>query len=188
MATAQDSGIQLQQGYHDKNAVSLWTRGGRKLVDAATYISSMEIMKPDVFQLLADGDTSHESSKKRIQKSVDATLRFAEICTALREKSESLRETPILASVVGGFNTSERLRCAKVLQSLDVDGYVIDGFHTNGPTATDLDWEEVEPILTATLVSQVSCPHTVVTRIKSQNSADNLDEYFSLVTGHIGER
>lgn len=86
--TSQDSGTPTPEGYHDKKAVSLWTRGGRKLVDAPTYMSCMEALKPDVFQMLADCDTTPSSSAKRVKTSVDATLKFATICVDLKEKSE----------------------------------------------------------------------------------------------------
>lgn len=71
-----------------KNAVSVWTRGGRKLIDTTTFVSSMEALKPDVFQMLADSDTTLNSSTKRVKNSVDATIKFAAICAEAKEKSE----------------------------------------------------------------------------------------------------
>lgn len=87
-ATVQDSGTSTPQGYHDKKSVSLWTRGGRKLIDPHIYMSSIEILKPDIYQLLADGDATMDSSLKRLKKSVDATVNFAEQCHSFRKKSE----------------------------------------------------------------------------------------------------
>ncbi len=153
MAMAQDPGTSTPQGYNERTSVSVWTRAGRKMVDASLYMSCMEALKPDVFQLLADADTQTESSNKRTQKSVDASLNFAKICTDFKENSEILKDTPVFASIVGGYNTVQRLRCAKMITTeFDVDGYVIDGFHTNGESATQMKWVEVEPVLTETLV------------------------------------
>nr|CAG4650264.1 EOG090X08JG [Sida crystallina] len=161
IATVQDSGVPIPQGYHDKNSISMWTRGGRKLVDPSTYMSCMEVLKPDVFQLLADGDTEVKSSNKRIKKAVDATLSFAEMCTYMKENSQVLKDTPTFASVVGGYSVSERLRCINGLKEYDVDGYVIDGFHTNGDSATQMNWEEVEPVLSETLAALTSSKPSV---------------------------
>ena len=88
--TLQDSGTATPEGYHLKNSVSIWTRGGRKLVDAPFYVSCIEAMKPDVFQMLSDGDYNINSSSKRLKKSVDATVKFASICANLREKCDVL--------------------------------------------------------------------------------------------------
>lgn len=64
-----------------------------------------------------------------------------------------LKDTPVFASIVGGYNMSERLRCIKSLNEFEVSGYILDGFHTNGDSATNLKWEDVEPVLTDTLVN-----------------------------------
>nr|CAG4634875.1 EOG090X08JG [Alona affinis] len=146
-ATMQDSGTSTPEGYHDKHAVSLWTRNGRKLIDASTYISCMEALKPDVFQMMPDSDTTPKSSAKRVKTSVDATVRFARTCSELKEKSEVLRDTPVLACLTGGFNVHERRRCIEELKEFNVSGYVIEGFHTNGLSATNMIWNDIEPIL-----------------------------------------
>nr|CAG4636286.1 EOG090X08JG [Eubosmina coregoni]SVE69881.1 EOG090X08JG [Eubosmina coregoni] len=150
-ATLQDSGISTPQGYHEKNSVSIWTRHGRKLIDPQTYINCMESLKPDMFQAVADADTSTDSTMKRVKRSVDDTIKFHSICANLKEKSEVLNQTPMLACVMGGYNVKERLRCIEELKAFDCSGYVIDGFHSNGVSAAKLNWEEVEPVLTETL-------------------------------------
>ena len=86
--TLQDSGTLTPEGYHDKNSVSMWARGGRKLLNPTSYISYVEGLKPDIFQMLCDGDTNVDSSTKRVKKSVDSTLKFATLCASLKEKSE----------------------------------------------------------------------------------------------------
>nr|CAG4651094.1 EOG090X08JG [Simocephalus serrulatus]SVE94321.1 EOG090X08JG [Simocephalus serrulatus] len=153
-ATVQDSGTTTPEGYHEKNSISLWTRGGRKLVDPHTYISCMEALKPDIFQAMVDGDTSPSSSFKRVKRSVDDTVKWSSICADLKENSEVLKDTPMLACITGGYNIKERLRCvAETKELAGVAGYVIDGFHTNGESASKLNWEEVEPVLSEILSS-----------------------------------
>lgn len=70
--------------------------------------------------------------------------------------SQVLKHTPMLVSVTGGYNMRERLRCVAGLQEVEAAGYVLDGFHTNGETAASLNWEDIKPILTETLVSKLS--------------------------------
>ena len=122
-------------------------------MDAGTYMSCMEALKPDVFQMLADCDTTPNSSAKRIKTSVDATIKFASTCIELKQKSDVLSQTPMFACLSGGYNIRERLRCVEELKKLEPDGFVIDGFHTNGTSATNLNWDQVEPILTELLGS-----------------------------------
>ena len=135
----------------------------------------MEALKPDLFQALADGDSNLNSSMKRVKKSVDATVKFASTCALLKEQSEValncksnnktisnslilqvLKQTPMLASISGGYNMRERLRCITELKEVEPAGYVLDGFHTNGETATNLNWEDVKAALTETLVRQLN--------------------------------
>nr|CAG4649450.1 EOG090X08JG [Scapholeberis mucronata]SVE93700.1 EOG090X08JG [Scapholeberis mucronata] len=153
-ATVQDPGTATPVGYHDKNSVSLWTRGGRKLLDPQTYISCMETLKPDLFQAMVDTDTNPSSSFKRVKRSVDDTVKFLRACNQLKRNSEELRETPMLACITGGYNVKERLRCIAEMQDItEVAGFVIEGFHMNGESAAKLNWDEVDPVLTATVNS-----------------------------------
>ena len=66
----------------------MWARGGRKLLNPTSYISNIEGLKPDIFQMLCDGDTNVNSSNKRVKKSVDSTLKFAALCDSLKANSE----------------------------------------------------------------------------------------------------
>nr|CAG4638543.1 EOG090X08JG [Cyclestheria hislopi] len=149
--TVQDSGTATPQGYHEKHSLSIWTRGGRRLLDASTYMSSIEAMKPDWFQYLVDADTNVNSSSKRLQKSVDRTVDFAKICFSIQQKSEVLKEIPAFISIVGGYSEKERTRCAKLLAEYDAAGYTLDGFHNNGEDAMNLQWEDMKPVLTETI-------------------------------------
>ena len=85
--------------------------------------------------------------KKKKKKSFDFLFLFF---------SQILKDTPMLASITGGYNIKERLRCIKELKGLCFAGYVIEGFHTNGESATNLLWEDVEPVLMEILVCNQS--------------------------------
>ena len=67
-------------------------------------------------------------------------------------EKQVLNQTPMFTNVMGGYNVKERLRCIEELKSFDSAGYVIDGFHSNGVSAANMNWEEVEPVLKSTLV------------------------------------
>lgn len=59
----------------------------------------------------------------------------------------------MLACITGGYNIKERLRCIAAIKELGLAaGYVIEGFHTNGESASKLNWEEVQPVLREILV------------------------------------
>lgn len=61
----------------------------------------------------------------------------------------------MLVSISGGYNIKERLRCINELKEVEPAGYVLDGFHTNGETAINLNWEDVKAILSETLVRKI---------------------------------
>lgn len=87
-ATVQDSGTATPEGYHEKNSISMWTRGGRKLVDPHTFMSCIEALKPDLFQAMFDADTNPSSSFKRVKRSVDDTVKHLNACADLKNNSE----------------------------------------------------------------------------------------------------
>lgn len=70
----------------------------------------------------------------------------------MKSLQQVLKDTPMFACLTGGYNIKERLRCVAEMKELRVAGYVIEGFHTNGESATNLNWVELEPILTETIV------------------------------------
>lgn len=69
---------------------------------------------------------------------------------------------------MGGYNIKERLRCIEELKSFESAGYVIDGFHSNGVSAANLSWEEVEPVLKSTLVSLIKNCYRAPHRLKNE--------------------
>lgn len=52
-----------------------------------------------------------------------------------------------LAPIEGGFNVLARETMIRHMQQPEVGGYFLDGFHTNGITATTLQFEAIKPIV-----------------------------------------
>lgn len=101
-----------------------------------------EVCQPDWYQALCDGDTNYEISNKRNEKSISRTLEFLDTIMHRHKKSESLKNSCIFGSIVGGCKldggsrsdaVKARKRCARETATFDVDGFVLEGFDTLGP-------------------------------------------------------
>lgn len=58
-------------------AVSVWGNSGRIMINSKRHVNLIAKLKPDFFEILADGDTAGETvSKKRISKSFTNSLKF----------------------------------------------------------------------------------------------------------------
>lgn len=95
----------LPAGYKENNAIGIFTRTGKVIVNSSKYMELVAAFKPTGYELLCDGETNSESSKKRTMKAVDRTENFFEECLKL-EKSGGVR----IASVEGGYIKEERQR------------------------------------------------------------------------------
>ncbi|XP_019536016.2 queuine tRNA-ribosyltransferase accessory subunit 2 [Aedes albopictus] len=126
--------------FHEKDFVPIFSRSGRKNFTSERYMQLVEAFKPDVFVPLFDGDTDPESSKKRLQKSLDRTEKFVEQCIEAHRKSTNLKQSSLLGPIVGGYNLKLRKESVKFLEPFkdDLGGYVIAGLHSNGSSAGDL--------------------------------------------------
>ncbi|KAJ9577767.1 hypothetical protein L9F63_005687 [Diploptera punctata] len=134
-------------GFNDKDTVSFWPRTGRKQLDPDKYMDIMETFRPDMYQTLCDGDTDVNSSKKRIQKSVDRTSSMFKKCLQRHEKSEVLKKSAVLGVVEGGYCIHARQKSAKEVGTSSVFGCVIDGLHNNGAEVENIPFDQVKPSL-----------------------------------------
>ena len=50
------------------------------------YMSAIDALQPDWFQSLCDSDTDKTSSRKRVRKSVDRTLKYVDECIERQSK------------------------------------------------------------------------------------------------------
>ncbi|XP_055608401.1 queuine tRNA-ribosyltransferase accessory subunit 2 [Uranotaenia lowii] len=135
--------------FHEKDLVPIYSRSGRKNYTSEKYFKLVETFKPNIYVPLFDGDTTNESSKKRVQKSFDRTETFVEQCLELHRKSDTLTQSTLLGPIIGGFNTNIREKSVKFLKKFDADfgGYLIAGLHSNGGSATELDKESLLDIV-----------------------------------------
>lgn len=137
-------------GGNDRDVVPLFTRHGKDSLTAARYMDMVANFAPDVYQGLCDADTNPESTKKRVQKSVDRTERLMEQCYEQHSKLERLQDSTLLAPIVGGYSTFARtqsIKHARQQPAGSYGGYILEGFHTNGLSATELKPAQLLPIV-----------------------------------------
>ncbi|ALC43411.1 CG3434 [Drosophila busckii] len=138
-------------GGNDRDVVPMFTRRGKEALTAKRYMEMVAQFRPDVYQGMCDADTHPESTKKRVQKSVDRTEKFMEECYAEQAgKQESFSQCTMLAPLVGGYSTYARtqsIQHARKQPSESYGGYIFEGFHTNGLAATNLKSEQLLPIV-----------------------------------------
>ncbi|KAK6627446.1 hypothetical protein RUM44_009923 [Polyplax serrata] len=146
-----DSGEKRDQSCHEKDRISLWTRFGRKTFTAEEYMRFIEDLKPDLFLVLADGDTNSQCSKKRNIKSFNNTVKFFEKCTEYFEKSSTLKECQMFAAVEGGYDIKLREECSELIGKSPILGVVLDGFHDNSERTMDITFKDIKPVLEASL-------------------------------------
>lgn len=136
-------------GFNDKAGVSIWDQGGRIHLNVPTFMRIMEAFKPSCYQALCDSDTPKDATRKRLQRSVERTTSLLDQCIAAKSVSSALRDTCILGTVVGGYSREHRHASVMEISKRDVDGYVIEGFHVDGPASKCLKFEEVNDLLEA---------------------------------------
>ncbi|XP_062983716.1 queuine tRNA-ribosyltransferase accessory subunit 2 [Elgaria multicarinata webbii] len=116
-------------GYNNNKTVSIWGFGGRMEMTASKFMAIQQVIQPDWFQCLSDGDTiAGETSKKRAKKSVDRSLSFLDECLQLQEKSPELQQSLMIGVIEGGDVLEERLRSARETAKRPVAGFLLDGF------------------------------------------------------------
>lgn len=134
-------------GFNDKAGVSIWDQGGRIHLNVPSFMRIMEAFKPSCYQALCDSDTPKDATRKRLQRSVERTTSLLDQCIAAKSVSSALRDTCILGTVVGGYSREHRHASVMEISKRDVDGYVIEGFHVDGPASKSLKFEEVDDLL-----------------------------------------
>ncbi|KAH8378922.1 hypothetical protein KR009_002105 [Drosophila setifemur] len=133
-------------GGNDRDVLPLFTRRGRGSLTAERYMEMVASIQPDMYQGLCDADTNAGSSNKRVQKSVDRTEKFMHYIYGEKNKVKAT----LLAPIVGGYNTFARTQSIKHAREQPSDsygGYILEGFHSNGLTATALVPTQLLPIV-----------------------------------------
>ena len=76
--TTQDVLVNRRQGYNSGTFIPIWTESGREKIYPTDLIDCVKFFKPDLYQLLADGETPKNTSNKRLDKSVENTIQLAQ--------------------------------------------------------------------------------------------------------------
>lgn len=141
--TLKDTGTVNASPHLSRNSVEISTRAGKSLITPQKYMDIIESFRPDIFHALCDGGTNETSAVKRIFNSVTRTDTFFKECAALYKQSTILADTMFIAPVEGGFSDEYRQRSIKLLNEFPnqeiIGGYFLDGFHSNGESAKELD-------------------------------------------------
>ncbi|CAK8694308.1 unnamed protein product [Clavelina lepadiformis] len=114
-ATVQDFSCLPPSGYNTNKTVAVWGAGGKISVTPQSYMKLVEVLKPDIFQVLADGDVLKAESRKRIIKSVNRSVQYLDECIKHHQQSKPLENSKMICMIEGGNNLEERKRCMKLM-------------------------------------------------------------------------
>ncbi|KAF5296569.1 hypothetical protein FQA39_LY12487 [Lamprigera yunnana] len=146
--TVQDPGDYTQPGHHVQDLIPLWTRHGKVLLNAKLYMNLVEVFKPDMYYLLSDGDTNIASPTKRVNKAVQNTIKYYSECMEKHKNSTVLKNAFVMGAIAGGYSIKARKECMDaVCENQEINGYLIDGLHNNGPEVEFLSIDEIKPVV-----------------------------------------
>lgn len=147
--TVNDPSDLTKQGHHIKNKVPIWTKHGKMMIDSNMYMNLVESFQPDIYCLLSDSDTNITSAPKRITKAVEQTITFNKQCLEYHRKSEKLKGKFVIAPIAGGYCLKSRRKCIEAIakNGVDVEGFLIDGLHNNGPEVEFLPFNEIKCVI-----------------------------------------
>jgi len=149
--TVQDPGELTKSGYHNNKNISVWSNNNRELITPASFMEAIQHIHPNLFIALCDGDTEPGCSNKRISKSVSKTIDFLDTCLELKKCSPSLDKVGVIGAVEGGLDMKARTKCAKEIVDRGVDGFLLDGFHCNGPASENLEFSSIKEVMLETV-------------------------------------
>lgn len=107
--------------------------------------------QPSAFVALCDSETPADASNKRKGKAITKSLDFLDKCLLIKASEPRLSDSLIFGAIEGGFDAKLRDLSAKQTSERPVDGFLIDGFHTNGPASGELNWSEAQPLIQSIL-------------------------------------
>ncbi|XP_021380335.1 queuine tRNA-ribosyltransferase accessory subunit 2-like [Mizuhopecten yessoensis] len=146
-----DPATEVMSGQNDTATVGVWSKSGKVRLDVEMFVKVQEAFKPDMYQALSDGDTDLKAGKKRTNKSVTRTLTYLDDILERLPKSQVLKDAAIFGVIEGGNSEFERCRSARETASRDVAGFVIEGFHNQGPQTELFKISDIRDIFKTTL-------------------------------------
>lgn len=149
----QDPSEATPKGFKKNDTVPIWSRTGKHLLTADQYMNIVEAFKPDLYVALCDSDTDIHSSAKRTTNAVSRSKALLRQCLQRHTASEALKSKAILGAIEGGYNIEARKDSIEDVKDQPLDGYIIDGLHTNGPDVQNITLEQIEQVITYTIKS-----------------------------------
>ncbi|XP_039256910.2 queuine tRNA-ribosyltransferase accessory subunit 2-like [Styela clava] len=126
-------------------AVSIWGNKGRIALDVEKHLQLISTLTPDIFEVLADGDTIAEDvSNKRVSKSFANSLKFLEQSLKLHKENERLQDSHFIVPLEGGHSVELRKKYAisalhLIKENSTIDkcsGFLVDGISPDKPIST----------------------------------------------------
>lgn len=154
-----------------RDILSIYTRRGRTTITADQYMDLVDSFRPDILHPMCDGDTNASSSNKRMTKSAERSMSFFQSCLERYRKSETMKDQSLFvgneqlrklswrsklidrsfisAAIEGGYSLKHREEFIKdiIVNNSDIHGYFLDGFHSNGSTATCLQIDDIKDVV-----------------------------------------
>jgi len=149
--TVQDPGEFTKPGYHNNKNISVWSNNNRELITPTNFMEAVNHIHPNCFVALCDGDTEPGCSNKRISKSVSKTIDFLDTCLEFKRNTPSLDKIGVIGAIEGGLDMKARVKCAKEIIAREVDGFLLDGFHCNGPESEHLEFASIKEVFIETV-------------------------------------
>ena len=152
MVTVMDPMLKAKSGYNTSKSISVWGESNhRELVDVHQYKVGLEALKPDIFVSLCDSDIPKDSgSTKRAQKATKFTQNSVDY---LMEQNENCLH---VGPIEGSYIELLRQKNAQWMASKHLDGYLLDGFHSNGETSLEVDLKQVLHIIEKSILPSLS--------------------------------
>ncbi|TRY76934.1 hypothetical protein TCAL_10627 [Tigriopus californicus] len=151
LMTPLDPSVPDRPGFHTQKSVALWHNGNKTSVTPEMYMRGVIAAQPSAFVALCDSETPVGASNKRKGKAVSKSLDFLDRCLLMKASEPRLSDSLIFGAIEGGYDAQCRAFSAKETVQRPVDGFLIDGFHTNGVTSGDLIWSDAQPLLQSIL-------------------------------------
>ena len=147
-----DPSTPIKSGFSNANSVSVWGEcNQRHSVSIQDYLSGISALKPDAFIVLHNGDVKSINQDKISAKKIRKITEFNQ--KSLRTMIEKAPKDCAVVGVIEAFNSEAD---SKFLKDSPVGGYLLDGFHTNGDSALNMNKEFVLRTLKDTIVPNVS--------------------------------
>ncbi|KAK0074596.1 hypothetical protein PV325_008106 [Microctonus aethiopoides] len=149
--TIHDPAEPMSRGHQKHDSISVWSKHGRHSINPDQYMEIVEAFKPDMYVALCDGDTDETSSDKRISKTVERSRAQFLKCYEKHKSSEIMKNRGLIGPVEGGYDLEARERSIKYLLDKNLNGFVIDGLHINGPSVQKIQYESIKNVVQHTI-------------------------------------